>query len=129
MVKFVYRHFAFLGDESIRAAEASECAAEQDKFWEYHDILFENWNGENEGAFADRNLGRFAREIGLDMDQFTECMQSRRQIDRVTSDSQAARDAGVRSTPTIFVNGKLIGSLRTYEDYKRVIDDELAGAN
>lgn len=46
-----------------------------------------------------------------------------------TSLAQTARDAGVQSTPTIFVNGKLIGSLRTYEDYKRVIDDELAGAN
>ena len=42
-VRFVYRHFAFLGEESVWAAEASECAAEQGKFWEYHDILYENW--------------------------------------------------------------------------------------
>ncbi|RME42104.1 MAG: DsbA family protein, partial [Chloroflexi bacterium] len=51
VVRFGYQHFAFLGTESEWAAEASECAGEQNAFWEYHDLLFERWGGENQGAF------------------------------------------------------------------------------
>ena len=72
---FVWRDFAFLGEESIRAAEAARCAGEQGKFWEYHDYLFnyiwdnyysKNISGENVGAFSDRNLKSFAATLGLD---------------------------------------------------------------
>ena len=72
---FVWRDFAFLGEESIRAAEAARCAGEQGKFWEYHDYLFnyiwdnyysKNISGENVGAFSDRNLKSFAAALGLD---------------------------------------------------------------
>jgi len=72
---FLWRDFAFLGEESIRAAEAARCAGEQGKFWEYHDYLFnyiwdnyysKNINGENVGAFSDRNLKSFAAALGLD---------------------------------------------------------------
>ena len=55
-VKWVFNHFAFLGDESIRAAEASECASDQGKFWEYANTLFANQAGENQGAFRDEKL-------------------------------------------------------------------------
>jgi protein-disulfide isomerase len=61
-VKIVFNHFAFIGDESIRAAEASECANAQGKFWEYADTLFSNQAGENQGAFSDANLEKFAQQ-------------------------------------------------------------------
>ncbi|MDP3785182.1 MAG: thioredoxin domain-containing protein [bacterium] len=63
---FVWRDFAFLGEESFRAAEAARCAGEQGKFWEYHDYLFNNQRGENAGAFSDRSLKSFAATLGLD---------------------------------------------------------------
>src|SRR3990167_2108621 len=62
----VWRDFAFLGEESFRAAEAARCAGEQNKFWEYHDYLFNNQRGENEGAFSDSILKSFAKTLKLD---------------------------------------------------------------
>ncbi|RMF45155.1 MAG: hypothetical protein D6755_08385, partial [Anaerolineae bacterium] len=59
-VRMGYIHFAFLGQESLWAAEASECAADQDAFWEFHDKLFNSQNGENRGAFSKDNLKKFA---------------------------------------------------------------------
>ena len=64
-VKLVSRDFAFLGDESIKAAEAARCAADQGKFWEYHDYLFSHQNGENKGNFSSLNLKTFAKELKL----------------------------------------------------------------
>ncbi len=64
-INFVYRDFAFLGPESIRSAEAARCAGEQNKFWEYHDYLFNHQNGENQGNFSDIYLKSFAGELKL----------------------------------------------------------------
>jgi len=64
-VKLVSRDFAFLGDESLRAAEAARCAGDQGKFWEYHDYLFTHQNGENKGNFSNLNLKTFAKALGL----------------------------------------------------------------
>ena len=64
-VKLVSRDFAFLGDESLKAAEAARCAGDQGKFWEYHDYLFTHQNGENKGNFSNLNLKTFAKTLGL----------------------------------------------------------------
>lgn len=64
-INFVYRDFAFLGPESLRAAEAARCAGEQGKFWEYHDYLYNHQNGENQGNFGDLYLKSFASELKL----------------------------------------------------------------
>ena len=127
-VRFVYRHVAFLGPESVRAAEASECAGEQGRFWEYHDTLFDNWEGENVGAFSDTKLVRFARFSGVDTQSFISCLESERYRRRVQDDTRAARELGVRSTPTIFVNGRRVDGLQDYSTYRQIIDEELAKA-
>jgi protein-disulfide isomerase len=64
-ISFVYRDFDFLGPESFRASEATWCAKEQGKYWEYQGYLFNHQNGENGGAFSDENLKLFAAELGL----------------------------------------------------------------
>ena len=64
-VQLVYRDFAFLGQESVKASEAARCAADQGKFWQYHDYLFTHQNGENQGNFSSLNLKLFAKEMGL----------------------------------------------------------------
>lgn len=64
-IKLVSRDFAFLGDESLKAAEAARCAGDQGKFWEYHDYLFTHQKSENQGAFSNLNLKTFAKTVGL----------------------------------------------------------------
>jgi protein-disulfide isomerase len=125
-VNILYRHFPFIGDESWRAAEASECAAEQDRFHEYEETVYVNWNGENRGAYSDGNLRVFAEMTGLLLDQYDECMSSNKYLQKVVDDFEAGIAAGVKSTPTIFLNGEIIGGLRDYGDYRVKIEKALA---
>ncbi|MDP1629599.1 MAG: thioredoxin domain-containing protein, partial [bacterium] len=69
-VKMVFRNFAFLGEASFFAAEATECANEQDKFWEFHDYLFSRQSGEGQSPFSKDNLKKFAAELGLNAEKF-----------------------------------------------------------
>ncbi len=112
-VKIVFNHYAFIGDESIRAAEASECANAQGKFWEYADTLFNNQAGENQGAFNDANLEKFAQQVGLDMDKYRTCMQQNTYLSKVQTSTQNGSARGVNSTPTLFINGstKVAGAI------------------
>lgn len=104
-VKFIYWDYPFLGDESFRASEASYCANDQGKYWEYHDALFTNQNGENEGAFADDKLIGFAKKLGLDSNKFSACLKADTHKAKVQDLSNQASKYGVISTPTVFVDG------------------------
>ena len=106
-VKIVFNHFAFIGDESTRAAEASECANAQGKFWEYADTLFNNQAGENQGAFSDDKLEAFAQQVGLDMTKYKTCMQDNTYLSKVQTSTQNGSARGVNATPTVFINGHM----------------------
>lgn len=123
MVRFGYQHFAFLGSESQWAGEASECAADQDAFWEYHDKLFDSQSGENQGAFNKDNLKRFAVELGLDTQAFDECLDSGKYASIVQNETQAAQSLGVRSTPTFLLNGKPIVGAQPFEVFQQSIEE------
>jgi protein-disulfide isomerase len=125
LVRIGYWHFAFLGQESQWAAEASECAGEQDSFWEYHDYLFANHSGENQGAFNKENLKRFAKEIGLDAETFNECLDSGKYAQVVQTETSAGRRIGVQSTPTFLVNGHPIVGSQPFEVFEQVIEQEM----
>lgn len=127
-VKILFRHFPFIGDESWRAAEAAECAAEQGRFREYQETVFFNWDGENEGTYSDDNLRIFAQMTGLFLNQFDECFDSGKYLDRVRADLKAGEALGVRSTPTVFINGEMIAGLRSYGDYRVKIERALTAA-
>jgi protein-disulfide isomerase len=107
-VQVIFNHYAFIGDESTRAAEASECANDQGKFWEFADTLFGNQAGENQGAFSDANLEKFAQQLGLDMDKYKTCMQQRPYLSKIQTSTQNGSQRGINSTPTLFVNGQLV---------------------
>lgn len=124
-VRFGYWHMAFLGNESQWAAEASECAADQDKFWEYHDLLFESQNGENQGAFSKENLKGFAANLGLDTKAFNECLDSGKYTQAVQESTQIAQSIGVRSTPAFLINGTPMIGAQPFESFQKVIDDSL----
>lgn len=126
-VKFVFRNFAFLGPESEWAAEAAECAHEQGQFWKYHDKLFANQRGENEGAFNKDNLKRFAAELGLDTKAFNRCLDSGRYAQEVQDDKEEGQRLGVRGTPAFFINGELVSGAQPFSAVKQMIDSELGG--
>ena len=92
-MRFGYWHVAFLGQESADAAAASECAADQDAFWEYHDLLFESQSGENQGAFKNENLKQFAADLKLDTKAFNECLDSGKYTQLVQEATQAQAQA------------------------------------
>ena len=125
-MRFVYRHYAFLGEESVWAAEATECASDQGKFWEYHDILYERWAGTNVGAYSYNNLIGFAQILELDQQQFADCMTERKYVERVRGDSRFAEANGVTSTPTVFVNGERVRG-GEYGIFRDAIEAALAG--
>jgi protein-disulfide isomerase len=112
--KLVFHDFPFLDDrhddkESDDASEAAFCAQEQGQFWAYHDMIFYNQAGENEGAFARDRLIEMARNVeGLDVDQFTTCIDGDEYEDDVQALYQSTIDAGVQSTPTFDVNGQRV---------------------
>lgn len=124
-VRFVFRHFAFIGDESIWAAEASECANEQARFWDYHDKLFEEQAGENQGAFSRDNLKRFAAELGLDSAQFSECLDSGKYESQVRDEFGEAQQRRINSTPSILVNGQLIQNGSNYQVLQAAVEAAL----
>ncbi len=120
-----YIHFAFLGPESLWSAEASECAADQDAFWEYHDKLFNNQNGENKGAFSKENLKGFAADLGLDMEAFNQCLDGGVYTEYVQSQVDFGRQIGVQSTPTFLVNGIPVVGAQPFDAFQQAIEASL----
>jgi len=119
--KIVYRHFAFLGSESQWAAEASECADEEGKFWEFHDRLFASQAGENRGTFSKDNLKRIGVALGLSP-AFAACVDSGRYAQRVRDETQVGQRKDVRATPTLFVQEQKIEGAATFDQLKTIID-------
>ncbi len=107
-VRLIFRNFAFLGQESVWAAEAAYCAAEQGGFWAYHNKLFANQRGGNRGAFSKPNLVRFARELGLKVEDFQRCLDSGRYRQKIQDELREGEAQGVNSTPSFIVNGQLV---------------------
>jgi protein-disulfide isomerase len=124
-VRLVFRHLAFIGDESTWAAEASECANEQGAFWEYHDKLFAEQAGENEGAFSKDNLKRFAAELGLESGQFDECLDSGEYRSKVRDDVNEAQRRRINSTPSLLVDGRFIQNGSNYQVLQAAIEAAL----
>jgi protein-disulfide isomerase len=112
-VLFVYRDFPFLGPESYQASEAALCAADQGKFWEYHDYLYGHQSGENKGAFSDANLKSFAQTLALDTAAFNSCFDSNKYEQAVLDSKTEASGAGVTGTPKGYIlkNGKVVATI------------------
>ena len=107
-------------DRAQAAAEAAQCAHAQGKFWEYHDKLFEN-----QGALQNENLKQYADDLGLDADDFGECLGSERFREDVTQDLREGSTYGVRGTPAFFVNGRFLSGNQPFDAFAKIIDEEL----
>jgi len=121
-VRLVYRQFPLnFHPHAAKAAEASLCAADQGKFWEYHDVLFKN-----QKKLEPTELKAHASEVGLDAQKFGQCLDSGDKKKTVDADQQAGLAAGVGGTPAFFINGIFLNGAQPIDEFKKVIDEELA---
>ncbi len=133
-VYYVFRHYPFLDSaaitkESHQAANASMCAMEQGRFWDFHDMLYTNQGAvENGGSFNDKRLQAFAEALGLDMTKFNSCFKANQYSADIQADFQKGETAGVTGTPSVFLNGANVspGLVPTYDELKSAIDAALA---
>jgi protein-disulfide isomerase len=123
-VAVVFKHnpLPFHKDAPL-ASEASLAANEQGKFWEYHDKLFEN-----QRALKRENLDAYAQELGLDMGKFKSALDSGKYKAQIKADQKLASEVSARGTPNTFVNGRQVTGARPYDDFKKLIDEELVKA-
>lgn len=122
-VRLVYRDFPIpqLHKDAKKAAEAARCAAEQGKFWEYHDLLFANRTQQK-----DPDLKRYAADLKLDTDRFAQCFATGRYTKVVERGITDGKKAGVTGTPTFFINGIPLAGAHPLEQFKALIDQELS---
>ena len=124
-IAFVYRHFPLrqIHANAEIAALSAEAAGKQGKFWEMHDMIFENqkkWEGDKN---AKEIFIGYAEELGLNAEQFKQDLDSKEVKEKVEADYQSGVKAGVNHTPTFFVNGGEIQNPRSYEEFKNIINE------
>jgi protein-disulfide isomerase len=122
-VRVVWKDFPLtqIHPQAFKAAEAGHCAAEQGKFWEFHDQLFGN-----QQALQPDNLKQYAADMGMDATKFNACLDSSKYAERVRDGVAAGTRLGVNSTPTLYINGRMLMGAQPYDTFAAIIDEELA---
>ena len=126
-VNFIYKDFPLNGEQSILASEASYCAQKQNKFWEYHDTLYNNWGGENTGWITENILQEFARDVGLNLDEFSQCLENSEFRQKVLDNEQFAREIGINATPSFLIFNdselyRIIGA-QPFDKFEQVFEE------
>lgn len=111
-----YHMLSFLGQDSVRAANAAGCAADQGKFDLFHANLYKEQKGENTNTFSNANLLKFAQDVGITDPAFATCVSSNKYLGWLNNTSKKATKAKINSTPTVFVNGKELDKKTQYYD-------------
>jgi len=122
-VKFIYRDFPLRNTHSYaqKAAEAAECADDQGKFWEYHNMLFEN-----QDALKITDLKKYAADLELDTEKFNTCLDSGEKEEEVNADLKDGESYRVGGTPTFFINGQVLEGAYPFEIFQNIIEQELS---
>ena len=133
-VFYTFHSYAFIDSqvatkESQQAANAAWCAGAQNRFWDMQTMLFANWNGENQGSFTNKRLVAFAENLGLNMTDFNACFNQDQYKAEIDADFTKGQSMGVTGTPTIFVNGILVGNgyVPPFSEISTAIEAALAG--
>ena len=128
LARVAHKDFPLLGEESFNAAYGARCAGEQGKFFEYQDALFSQqskYASENSGMFSVEQLIRLADDINLNKNIFSDCLYKNKYKEAVAKDLEEGKAVGVIGTPTIFINGRKLEGLVSFENYKKIIEEEL----
>lgn len=121
-VKLIYRDFPLgFHQQAQKAAEAAECAGEQDKYYEMHDLLFTEGV---QGGVA--SFKQYASQIGLNTAKFNDCLDSGKMVSEIRKDLADGSAAGVQGTPAFFINGVEISGAQPFQVFQQIIDAELA---
>ena len=129
-IKFAYRHFPLPQHKNAKiAATVAEAAGLQGKFWEMHDLIFQNQSDWSEEKNAAVIFAQYAQDLGLDLTQFQTDIASDKIKAKIENDSKSGTRAGVNSTPTFFLNGKKITNPRNYDEFKNAIEQALGQSN
>ena len=129
-VRMIFKDFNIIGPDSINASHGAHCANDQKLFWKYHDILYSNWTGENNGWASSENLGKFAEEIGLDKDEWAKCMVSANHSQRILASNEDAKSLELTGTPAFFIIGpdgkttRVFGA-QPFEVFENIFEAEL----
>ena len=129
-VKMIFKDFNIIGPDSVNASHGAHCANDQGLFWEYHDILYSNWTGENNGWASSENLLKFAQEVGLNVDEWSECMSDGRHSQVIVASNEDAKSLGLTGTPAFFVigpDGKTTGisGAQPFTVFENIFETEL----
>ena len=129
-VKIIFKDYNIIGEDSVKASQGAHCANDQGLFWEYHDILYSNWTGENNGWASSENLAIFAQQIGLNMNKWSECMNKGSHSQIILKSNDDARALQLTGTPAFFIINsegevsKLFGA-QPFEVFKKIFDEKL----
>jgi len=129
-VKIIFKDYNIIGEDSVKASQGAHCANDQGLFWEYHDILYSHWTGENNGWASSENLAIFAQQIGLNMDKWSECMNKGSHSQIILKSNDDARTLQLTGTPAFFIINsegevsKLFGA-QPFEVFKKIFDEKL----
>lgn len=129
-VEFVYRDFPLstIHPMAQKYAEAAECSQDQNKYWQMHDKIFEEQDKLGQGtigAYGVDDIKRWGGELGLNILEFNQCLDSGKYASEVKKDFEDGSKAGVGGTPTFFINGQVVVGSQPFEDFKNIIDAEL----
>jgi protein-disulfide isomerase len=126
-IRYIFRDYPLpFHQHAQKTAEAARCGGEQDKYWEYHDLLFERNSEWASSEDPNSVLNDFAKELGLDTDQFSECLSSGKYTQAVKDDFKLGQRVGVSGTPSFFINGRLLVGAQPFENFKVIIEEELS---
>jgi len=129
-VRMIFKDYNIIGPDSVTASHGAHCANDQGLFWEYHDILYSNWTGENNGWASSENLAKFAQEVGLNMDDWSECMTKGVHSQTILASNNDARSLELTGTPAFFIIGpddkftRIFGA-QPYEVFENIFEIEL----
>jgi protein-disulfide isomerase len=129
-VKIIFKDYNIIGEDSVIASQGAHCANDQGLFWEYHDILYSNWTGENNGWASSENLAIFAQQIDLNMNKWSECMKKGSHSQIILKSNDDARTLELTGTPAFFIINsegkvsKLFGA-QPFEVFKKIFDSQL----
>ncbi len=101
--KLVFKDYPLNGPDSVLAAEASHCAQDQEKYWEFHDELYKNWGGERTGWITIESLNKFGITVKLNMQDFNTCLNEHKYQDKVISMYEFGKEVGIDATPSFFI--------------------------
>ena len=130
-VNVIFKDYTIIGPDSVVAAHASHCAGEQGKFWEFHNTLYNNWDGEETGWAGQENIVRFAQENNLNVNQFIDCNNDLKYQKLISNSNSDAKSLGITGTPAFYIISmenqqvQTVQGAQPYEVFERIFNSML----